>query len=132
MMHEHPDMKQLDIESIKPGDEIYIAKPLKIGTTPFRYPRYCKEKVIRITPKKTKIITYKDDYMVNCTSFYEETQELLRRVNVITHFITALNDLGDMSYYRHSSRNLSDDDICEYAQHIHAAQLILKQTIRKE
>lgn len=118
----------VDIDSLKPGDTVYIAKAMKFGTTPFRYPRLVDETVIRVTPKKTKLITDKGDYIVSQTKIYQDNPECHRQRAITGAVIACLNCIGDMSYYRYNIRKLSDEQISQLATHIMAASAILDTT----
>ena len=121
-----------DINKLKPGDKIYIAMPFKFGVTPFRYPRLLDETVVRITPKKTKLVTNKNDYIIANTRIYLENDEVHKQKTIVGAVIAALNVIGDMSYHRYSIRHLSDEQIKEFVTHIMAASAILDTVKEKE
>lgn len=121
-----------DINRLRPGDKVYIAQPLKFGVTPFRYPRLLEETVVRITPKKTKLITNKGEYVVANTKIYLENDEVHRLRAIVGCVVAGLNTVNDISYYRYNIRRLSDEQIQEFTTHILAASTILDTVKEKE
>lgn len=119
------------IEDLKPGDTVYIGHPFKLGTVHFRYPRLVDEIVVRVTPKKTKLVTDKNDYVIANTKVYLENDECHRMRQIVGMIAASFNCLVDMNYYRHNICKLSDDQIKEFATHILAASAIL-DTVKKD
>ena len=121
-----------DINVLNPEDKVYIAYPLKFGITPFRYPHLREETIVRITPKKTKLVTNKNEHIVANTKIYLENDEAHRLRAIAGYVIAGLNTINDISYHRYSIRKLTDEQIHEFTTHILAASAILDTAKEKE
>ena len=52
------ELKKIDKDTLKVGDVVGIARPVRIGWySQFRHMRVVPAKIVRITPKRTKIET---------------------------------------------------------------------------
>lgn len=106
------DLKTLNKDTLKVGDTVYVRKKFCIGWSHFRYDEFSQETIVRITPKRTKFVTDKNEYDKYVT-FYAPSDELSYQ-NEIVYNVRRLNDVIyklAMSRKENAFSNLSDEQL---------------------
>ena len=122
-------IKKPNLEDLKVGDTVYVLKYVRAVFVSFRYRIISKEKITRITPKRTKIITNKDEY-VNCNPFVIPDEELITQHNIAKAF-----DIVNHTRYYFDKQDLlkySDEEILKLSELAKQLQVIIDAHNYKE
>lgn len=87
-----------NLDNLQVGDTVYVLKAVKDVWTHFRYELISKERIVRITPKRTKIVTNEGTY--DCkyyNPFVIPDVELKKKHNITKAFIKVRNARDDFS-----------------------------------
>lgn len=97
------------------GDTVYVRKSVRDVWTYFRYCTLSKEKIVRITPKRTKIETNKGIY--DCRSsnpFIFPDEKLIEQHKVAQSFIKVCNVRNEFS--KQNLKEYSDEEILQLSE----------------
>ena len=123
-------LKVLNKDDLKIGDVVGIARHVRCGWgTCFRHARVYPAKIIRITPKRTKIETDKFGVHDKFETFYEfnsaaeKENEIAEQFEQIRDGVYAIEDLKS----KYGLRSIKDEDIHDLSDHLKAVTDILKR-----
>lgn len=104
-----------NLDNLQVGDTVYVLKAVKDVWTHFRYELISKEKIVRITPKRTKIETNKGTYDCKCYNpFVIPDVELTKEHNITKAFIKVRNARDDFS--KQDLFKFSDEELLKLAE----------------
>lgn len=124
------ELKEIDKDTLKVGDWVGIARPVRIGWySQFRHLKICQATITRITPKRTKIETDqfgehdKNEIFYKYDENAEKENELAIMFEQFKDGRYALEDF-DKEYGLDS---IGDEDLPEVADHMKAMMKILEK-----
>ena len=128
------ELKEIDKDTLKVGDVVGVARPVRTGWySQFRHMRVVPTKIVRITPKRTKIET--DQFGVHDKNehFYEYDGNAKKENELAFQFETFKDGAFELGEFNRSFglEIISDEDVTEVAEHMKAITEILKK-YRKE
>jgi hypothetical protein len=116
-------------DDLKVGDVVGVAREVRCGWgTSFRHVMVYPAKIIRITPKRTKIKTdigEHDKYEV----FYKYDSDAIKESEMAKEFKTIRNGVYVIEDFksRHGLTAIKDEDLDTLSEHINAVAEILKR-----
>ena len=121
-------LSPINKDDLKVGDVIGVAREIRCGWgESFRHFMVYPAKIIRITPKRTKIETDIGEYDKH-EAFYKydseaiKESEMAKKFNEIRDGVYAIEDFKS----RHGLRVIKDEDLDALSEHINAVAEILK------
>lgn len=122
-------LNPINKDDLKDGDVVGIAREIRCGWgTSFRHVMVYPAKIIRITPKRTKIETDKFGVHDKYETFYKydseaiKENEMAKKFNEIRDGVYAIEDFKS----RRGLRVIKDEDLDTLSEHINAIAEILK------
>lgn len=122
-------LNPINKDDLKVGDVVGIAREIRCGWgTSFRHVMVYPAKIIRITPKRTKIETDKFGVHDKYEPFYKydseaiKENEMAKKFNEIRDGVYAIEDFKS----RRGLRVIKDEDLDTLSEHINAIAEILK------
>lgn len=122
-------LKEINRDDLKVGDTIGIAREVRSGyRVGFRHVMVYPAKIIRITPKRTKIETDIGEYDKH-EVFYKydsdaiKESEMAKKFKAIKDGVYVIEDFKS----RHGLRAIKDKDLDTLSKHINAVAEILKR-----
>lgn len=122
-------IKKPNLDDLKVGDTVYVLKFVSCGFSSFRYRIISEEKITRITPKRTKIITNKDEY-VNRNPFVIPDEELITQHNIASAFKKIENTR--YCFEKQDLRKYSDKELLKLSELTEQLQAIIDEHCAKE
>lgn len=123
-------LNPINKDDLKVGDVVGIAREIRCGWgTSFRHVMVYPAKIIRITPKRTKIETDKFGVHNKYEPFYKydseaiKENEMAKKFNEIRDGVYAIEDFKS----RRGLRVIKDEDLDTLSEHINAVAEILKR-----
>lgn len=123
-------LNPINKDDLKVGDVVGIAREVRCGwETSFRHVMVYPAKIIRITPKRTKIQTDKFGEHDKYETFYKYDSEAIKESEMAKKFkeirdgVYAIEDFKS----RHGLRIINDKDLDALSEHIDAVAEILKR-----
>lgn len=107
-------LERVYIEDLNVGDVIAIPYSVFKGWSHFRYQRFEEQKVARITPKKTKLVTDKGREIKKDNPIYkpsEETHRQTKVANAYSYIKDFIFDVNNPNYSNIEMRTLKDETI---------------------
>lgn len=124
------ELKEIDKDTLKVGDVVGIARPVRIGWhSQFRHLKICQATITRITPKRTKIETDqfgehdKNEIFYEYDENAEKENELAIVFEQFKHGRYTLDDF-DRKYGLDS---IGDEDIQNMSYHMKAIMEIIEK-----
>lgn len=122
-------LNPINKDDLKVGDVVGIAREIRCGWgASFRHVMVYPAKIIRITPKRTKIETDKFGVHDKYEAFYKYDSEAIKENEMAKKF----KEIRDGAYViedfksRHGLRVIKDEDLDALSEHINAIAEILK------
>lgn len=122
-------LKEINRDDLKVGDTVGIAREVRSGyRVGFRHVMVYPAKIIRITPKRTKIETDIGEYDKH-EVFYKydsdaiKESEMAKKFKAIKDGVYVIEDFKS----RHGLRAIKDKDLDTLSKHINAVAEILKR-----
>lgn len=127
------ELKEIDKNTLKVGDVVGIARPVRTGHySQFRHLKIYQATITRITPKRTKITTDKFGDHDRHEKFYEYNYNAEKENALAEEFCQIRDGVYDLYEFKRQSLNrISDEDLPEVARHMKAMMKILEK-YRKE
>lgn len=123
-------LNPINKDNLKVGDVVGIAREVRCGWgTSFRHVMVYPAKIIRITPKRTKIETDKFGVHDKYETFYKYDSEAIKESEMAKQFkaikdgVYAIEDFKS----RRGLRTIKDEDLDTLSEHINAVAEILKR-----
>ena len=123
-------LNPINKDNLKVGDVVGIAREVWCGWgTSFRHVMVYPAKIIRITPKRTKIETDKFGVHDKYETFYKYDSEAIKESEMAKQFkaikdgVYAIEDFKS----RRGLRTIKDEDLDTLSEHINAVAEILKR-----
>ncbi len=123
-------LNPINKDDLKVGDVVGIAREIRCGWgTSFRHVMVYPAKIIRITPKRTKIETDKFGVHDKYEPFYKydseaiKENEMAKKFNEIRDGVYAIEDFKS----RRGLRVIKDEDLDTLSEHINAVAEVLKR-----
>lgn len=122
-------LNPINKDDLKVGDVVGVAREIRCGWgASFRHVMVYPAKIIRITPKRTKIETDKFGVHDKYEAFYKYDSEAIKENEMAKKF----KEIRDGAYViedfksRHGLRVIKDEDLDALSEHINAIAEILK------
>ena len=122
-------LNTINKDDLKVGDVVGVAREIRCGWgASFRHVMVYPAKIIRITPKRTKIETDKFGVHDKYEAFYKYDSEAIKENEMAKKF----KEIRDGAYViedfksRHGLRVIKDEDLDALSEHINAIAEILK------
>nr|DAP77521.1 MAG TPA: Lecithin retinol acyltransferase [Caudoviricetes sp.] len=123
-------LNPINKDDLKVGDVVGVARGIRCGWgTIFRHVMVYPAKIIRITPKRTKIETDKFGEHDKYETFYKydsdaiKENEMAKKFNEIKDGVYAIEDFKS----RRGLRAIKDGDLDTLSEHINAVAEVLKR-----
>lgn len=123
------ELKEIDKNTLKVGDVVGIARPVRTGYySQFRHLKIYQATITRITPKRTKITTDKFGDHDRHEKFYEYNYNAEKENALAEEFCQIRDGVYDLYEFKRQDLNrISDEDLPEVAEHMKAITEILKK-----
>lgn len=122
-------LKVLNKDDLKVGDIVGIWRPINCGWgTKFRHANVYQAKIVRITPKRTKIVTDQFGEHDKYETFYKYDSEAIKENKMAKEFKKIKDGVYAIEDFK-SKRGLGaikDEDLDALSEHIDAIVEILK------
>jgi len=128
------ELKEIDRDSLKVGDVVGVAREVDCGwRSPFRHSRIIPAKIIKITPKRTKIVSDKFGEHDKYEKFYELNEDAAQETILAEAFETLRDGIYELGELKRNDRliAISDEDILEASKHMKTIMEIMEK-YRKE
>ena len=123
------ELKEIDKDTLKVGDVVGIARPVRTGYySQFRHLKIYQATITRITPKRTKITTDKFGDHDRHEKFYEYNYNAEKENELAEEFCQIRDGVYDLyEFKRKGLDRISDEDLPEVAEHMKAITEILQK-----
>lgn len=123
------ELKEIDKNTLKVGDVVGIARPVRAGYySQFRHLKIYQATITRITPKRTKITTDKFGDHDRHEKFYEYNYNAEKENGLAEEFCQIRDGVYDLyEFKRKGLDRISDEDLPEVAEHMKAITEILEK-----
>lgn len=121
-------LSPINKDDLKVGDVVGVAREVRCGWGSFRHVMVYPEKIIRITPKRTKIETDIGEHDKH-EVFYKYDSEAIKESEMAKKFKEIKDGVYAIEVFK-SSRGLGaikDEDLDTLSEHINAVAEILKR-----
>lgn len=128
-MQQKGELIRVKIEDLEVGDKICVAREVREGGWYcFRYPMFVECTVVRITPKKTKLVTDKCGNVDKYTPIYIPNEETERQTKISKAFKNLDNTISELVINRNKSslRSLNDETIMQLEVKVQEIKDILR------
>lgn len=122
-------LKEISRDDLKVGDVVGVAREIRCGWgTIFRHVMVYPAKIIRITPKRTKIETNIGEYDKH-EVFYKYDSEAIKESEMAKKFKEIRNGVYAIEDFKSSRglRVIKDEDLGVLSEHINAVVEVLKK-----
>ena len=122
-------LNPINKDDLKVGDVVGVAREVRCGLGSFRHVMVYPAKIIRITPKRTKIETDKFGEHDKYETFYKydsdaiKENEMAKKFNEIRDGVYVVEDFKS----RHGLKVIKDEDLDTLSEHINAVAEVLKR-----
>ncbi|WP_105308672.1 hypothetical protein [Dorea sp. Marseille-P4042] len=127
-------LKEIDKDTLKVGDVVGVARKVEHGRiSTFRHRMIISAKIIKITPKRTKIVSDKFGEHDKYEKFYELNEDAAQETILAEAFKILQDGIYKLVELRRNGRleAMSDEDILEASKHMKAIMEITEK-YRKE
>ncbi len=124
------ELREIDRDSLKVGDVVGVARKVEYGwCSSFRHSRIIPAKIIKITPKRTKIVSDKFGEHDKREVFYELNEDAAQETILAEAFKTLKDGTYELGELRRNYRLgvISDEDVLEVAKHIKTIMEIMEK-----
>lgn len=115
------ELKEIDKDSLKVGDIVGVAREVNYGwRSSFRHRRIIPAKIVKITPKRTKLVTDKFGEHDKYEKFYELNEDAAQETILAEAFKTLHDGIYELVELRRNDRirSISDEDVLEASKHM--------------
>lgn len=122
-------LSPINKDDLKVGDVVGVAREVRCGwATSFRHVMVYPTKIIRITPKRTKIETDKFGEHDKYETFYKYDSETIKESEMAKKFKEIRDGVYTIEDFKSSRglRIIKDEDLDALSEHINAVAEILK------
>nr|DAJ81861.1 MAG TPA: Lecithin retinol acyltransferase [Caudoviricetes sp.] len=123
-------LNPINKEDLKIGDVVGVAREVRCGWgTNFRHVMVYPAKIIRITPKRTKIETDKFGEHDRYETFYKYDSEAIKESEIAKKFKEIRDGVYAIEDFKSSRglRVIKDEDLDALSEHINAVVEVLKK-----
>ena len=123
-------LNPINKDDLKIGDVVGVAREVRCGWgTNFRHVMVYPAKIIRITPKRTKIETDKFGEQDRYETFYKYDSEAIKESEIAKKFKEIRDGVYAIEDFKSSRglRVIKDEDFYALSEHIHAVVEVLKK-----
>lgn len=123
-------LNPINKDNLKVGDVVGVAREVRCGWgTSFRHVMVYPAKIIRITPKRTKIETDKFGEHDKYETFYKYDSEAIKESEMAKKFKEIKNGVYAIEVFKSSRglRVIKDEDLDALSEHINAVVEVLKR-----
>lgn len=116
-------LKEIGRDSLKVGDVVGVARKVQYGwNLSFRHDKIIPTKIVKITPKRTKIVSDKFGEHDKYEKFYELNEDATQETILAEGFEIFLNGIYEVGKLSKNVRfkTISDEDILEASKHMEA------------
>jgi hypothetical protein len=124
------ELKEIDRDSLKVGDVVGVARLYRYGFgLPYRHRKIIPTKIIKITPKRTKIVSDKFGEHDKYEKFYELNEDAAQETILAEAFETFADGIFKFGNLQRNDRliRISDEDVLEVSSHMKAIMEILEK-----
>lgn len=123
------ELTEIDRDSLKVGDVVGVARKIQCGWHWFRHDKIIPAKIVKITPKRTKIVSDKFGEHDKYEKFYELDENAKLENELAEAFETLQDGIYELGELRRNDRirNISDEDIQEASKHMKAIMEITEK-----
>lgn len=124
------ELKEIDRNSLKVGDVVGVASKVECGwRSPFRHRMIIPAKIIKITPKRTKIVSDKFGEHDKYEKFYELNEDATQETILAEAFKTLQDGIYELGELKRLGRleAISDEDILEASKRMKAIMEIAEK-----
>ena len=121
------ELTEIDRDSMKVGDVVGVARKIQCGWHWFRHDKIIPAKIVKITPKRTKIVSDKFGEHDKYEKFYELDENAKLENELAEAFETLQDGIYELGELRRNDRikNISDEDVLEASKHMKAIMEIM-------
>jgi hypothetical protein len=121
------ELTEIDRNSLKVGDVVGVARGIQCGWHWFRHDKIIPAKIVKITPKRTKLVTDKFGEHDKYEKFYELNEDAAQETILAEAFKTLHDGIYELVELRRNDRirSISDEDVLESSKHMKAMMKIL-------
>lgn len=124
------ELKEIDKDTLKVGDTVGVAREVSAGwKSSFRHDLIIPAKIVRITPKRTKISTDKFGDHDRREIFYEYNSDAIEENRLAVQFRNFRRNIYNLEEFKRKCKleEISDEDLPEVAEHMKAITEILEK-----
>ena len=124
------ELKEIDRDSLKVGDVVGVAREVPCGwSSKFRHRLIYAAKIIKITPKKTKIVSDEFGEHDKRELFYELNENAMLENGLAEAFKTLEDGIYELEELKRNDRirAISDEDVLEASKYMKAIMEILEK-----
>lgn len=127
------ELKEIDRDSLKVGDVVGVARKIQCGWHWFRHDKIIPTKIVKITPKRTKIVSDKFGEHNKYENFYELNEDAAQETILAEAFKTLQDGIYELGELQRNDRirSISDEDVLEASKQVKAIMGIMEK-YRKE
>lgn len=114
------ELTEIDRNSLKVGDVVGVARGIQCGWHWFRHDKIIPAKIVKITPKRTKLVTDKFGEHDKYEKFYELNEDAAQETILVEAFKTLHDGIYELVELRRNDRirSISDEDVLEASKHM--------------
>lgn len=124
------ELKEIDRNSLKVGDVVGVASKVRYGwRSSFRHDEIIPTKIVKITPKRTKIVSDKFGEHDKFEKFYELNEDAAQETILAEAFKIFRDGIYELGELKRNDRLrvISDEDILEASKHMKAIVEIMEK-----
>ncbi len=123
------ELKEIDKDTLKVGDVVGVARGIKCGWHWFRHGKIIPVKIIKITPKRTKIVSDKFGKHDKYEKFYELNEDAAQETILAEAFKTLQDEMYKLVELNRNGllEAISDEDVMEASKHMKTIMEIMEK-----
>lgn len=123
------ELKEIDKDTLKVGDVVGVARGIQCGWHWFRHVKIIPAKIVKITPKRTKIVSDKFGEHDKREVFYVLDRNAAQETILAETYETFRNGIYELEELKRQGRLevISDEDILEASKHMEAIMEITEK-----
>lgn len=124
------ELKEINKDSLKVGDVVGVARLYRYDVClPCRHRKIIPTKIIKITPRRTKIVSDKFGEHDKYETFYELNEDAAQETVLAEAFETLQDGIYRLGGLRRNDRirSISDEDVLEASKHMKAIMEIMEK-----
>lgn len=121
------ELKEIDKDTLKVGDIVGVARGIQCGWHCFRHVKIIPAKIVKITPKRTKIVSDKFGEHDKREVFYVLDRNAAQETILAEAYETFRNGIYKLGELERNGRleAISDEDILEASKHMETIMEIM-------